>query len=236
MSEQEVTDSSEVPESTPEISTADVAEKNEATNAVNEDENVGDAPGDTSSQEKMGKAFAATKKKYREIGRQEGLAQAQQYADQALSNDGASEASYNEPVAQEAAPAYNAGGDPVWINKANSIDAEGKAKYPDFEEKFRKEAAKAQNNPTLLSLYQYAIGVGNAETVYDIMNNAEKRARMLDDPSCWSKELFNLSSSKGKEVVKTPPPPLDELKTAPAKGKRSHAEEKAWVLHNHGLR
>lgn len=212
---------------TEEVTTPEVAD----TEAVDPSENeaVESASAEPATTPDMGKVIAGIKKKFREKGRQEGLAQAQQLAAEAIGSEDAPQASVPETTPTDAVN-YAPGADAVWVNKSNSIYAEGKAKYEDFEKKFSEAADKAKLNPTLLKLYQYAIGVGNVESVYDIMTNSEKRAKMLDNTGCWDKELFNFSKTTPGEVSKVAPAPLDELKTAPAKGERSRADERRYIL------
>lgn len=178
------------------------------------------------SQEEMGRVIAGVKKKFREKGHREGLAEAQsRLSDEVGVDDIPPSAPQSAPAAQ-APPVV----DPMWANKAQAIQAQGQAKYEDFDEQFTKAAEKAQGNPTLWQLYHYAIGVGDVQSVYDIMTNPQKRAKMLEDPKCWQRELFKRSSDP--ESPKSPPPPLDTLKTTPAKGERTFAEQRRWALTN----
>ena len=118
--------------------------------------------------------------------------------------------------------------------KATQIAAEGRAKFADFDKNFENAVQAAAKNPTLANIYQHAILIGNANAVNDIMTNAAKRGRMLDDPTCWDKEIFNMGDATSNKDVKLPPEPLDEIKTTSAPGKRSYAEQRRHVLIKNG--
>ena len=218
----------------------------ETSEAVNAPENEADSQNEESksdnlpqSQEDMGKVIAGVKKKYREIGRQEGLKSAQETVDDVAPDDNIPSEQPPEPVAQAevaAAPAqakqgYDPTTDRMWEQKFYALEARGQAKYPDFDKKFQEASVKAVSNPTLKLMYQYAIGLGDETVIYSLLNDPAKRGRMLEDPSSWNKELFNLSSDEPVKVpTKLAPEPLSQLKVAPATGgKRSFDDQGKWV-------
>ena len=209
--------------------------------AVHPEESENETDGETApphTSPDMGKVIAAVKKKFREKGYNEGLAAAQQERRKvdpaSLSSSALSEIEGESASPAPVAPSSSPQVDPGWLRHAEGVCARGRAKYADFEKKLEEIGQKSQHNPTLLNLFQYALGIGDADAVYEIMNNPAKRARMLDDPQCWNKELFNFSSSQ-EPSTKVVPPPLDELKTAPAKGERSFADQRRYVLQKHGV-
>lgn len=175
----------------------------------------------------VGKLVAAVKKEYREKGHREGYDKGLAEGHQVEPAPAAAPVSASPPVAI----------DPIWKDKADTIYAEGLAKYPDFEEKFALAAKSAEHNPTLFNIYQQAIRLGDAEAVYDIMTNGDKRARMLDNPASWNKEIFTRSPTKSDNAgVKSPPPPLDKLPNTSVPNKRSREEQRLYVLEKNNFR
>lgn len=223
MSENEVKDSDKIEEPIEQI------EDNQDQDDQIEDSSSESTESEAAQEKDYGKAFAAVKKKYREKGRQEGLAEAKKL----LESQNEEENTVVDPVYQSSS-SNAVQTDAVWLNRCKAIEAEGKAKYDDFATQIDAALRKASNNPTLTHLYQYAISVGNADILYDLMTNSKKRSKMLEDINCWDKELFNLQKSDSKKTVKTPPEPIKELKGSPAKGKRSFDEQRRYIIEKYG--
>lgn len=210
--------------------------QNEETNPV---EKTAKEETNPQSQEEIGKVIAGVKKKYREIGRQEGLEAAKNETEvpeaHAVENEAQREAPTQDDVPASAPPQNGSGGydpcqDPTWNNKYYAIEARGISKFPDFAQKFSEAAGKSVNNTTLKELYQYAIGLGDENTLYAILTDPAKRGRMLEDRNCWNKELFNSTDVATEKVpTKLVAEPLSKLKVAPETGKRSFEDQGKWV-------
>ena len=208
----------------------------------------GEMPSEDGSAEKMGKVIAAARKTAREKGHAEGFEAGRQAALASMQemiappeNTGAVPPLSSPPIEGGTAP-MNA---PVSAGVPQSspldlqverIRAQGIGKYgDDFSKKAEEIKQKIEINPTLGYLMDHAIKLGPVEKVYEIMSNPTTRAELLEDPTQWNKFLFSPPAEAAQPVVKTPPEPLDEIKSVPTKGKLSREERRRYVLQRNKL-
>ncbi len=213
------------------------------------------ASSDNAQATKIGNAFAATKKTYRQKGYEEGYLRAKQELE--ASPVSTEDKSVEVPETPAPSSNYSAG------NVANpeiaavisqmslakdleKLRRKAQAKYSDYEEKAQKfvtEAAEASKlgNHDLSQLGMELIEIGDEDILYQVMSSPDLRNEILHlNPKKWGEYLLKVKDNS-EEVghdhiptlhVKTRlSPPIEELKNSSSHAKGAMSEREKEIEH-----
>lgn len=210
---------------------------------------------DNAQANKIGNAFAATKKTYRQKGYEEGYLRAKQEL------EAASVSTEDKSVELPATPApslnYSADNAAHTVKTENisqmmltkdleKLRRKAQAKYSDYEEKAQKfvaeaaEASKAGDHD-LSQLGMELIEIGDEDILYQVMSSADLRNEILQlNPKKWGEYLFKVkynSEEVGHDHIPTLhvktklSPPIEELKNSSSHAKGTMSEREKEIEH-----
>jgi len=194
----------------------------EKTVDVSENKESSSKPSKENEKAPYSDVIAAVKKDSRKKGFEEG----RQAALKELQNIGSSydsEEPKNENIQQQNYNYHNQNGqylDPEqqqWMTLAAIADKEGSKKYDDYHEKLEWAVKKAEKNPAFRELMTHAYKTADGELIYKICTDKNVRANLMDADADNRMAEFK-KVMKPAPSVKTPAPPIDEIKSTPSTG------------------